>query len=375
MAKYALRLAEHLRKYLLLYVVLAIVAALPIGYYAAPVFKASKELMKNLIISLAITTLYPSMVQLRSEKFGGELRERVRDTAVGLTFIFVVAPLLAIVMASFIQYKQVAIGFVAANSVPASSASIAYVLLAEGNLEFATLLAIISILGALVSVPLWVGLYANTLSIHLPLTLLGESVGLALITPYVLGQATRYYLVKVGAKKVIKTPTISLPCKNIMPVDLEKEPLKLEEFLRKVEDVLECIEGRISKKIKPYLSLATMLSMLALISLLIANKAYLLIAKPDLAAIIIGSQLVIYSILIASLIAVSKVMKQSYEDHMAMAFITITKNESVAAAVSVMAISTAATIPAALIPAIQPVISIAYLSIIPLLKRMLKSED
>lgn len=372
MGEYALKLAEHLRKYLLLYVVLAIVIALPIGYYVAPVFKANKELMKNVIITLAITTLYPSMVQLRSEKFGSELRRKVKDTVVGLTFIFVVAPLLAIMMASFIQYKQVAIGFVAANSVPASSASIAYVLLAEGNLEFATLLAIISILGALVSVPLWVGLYANTLSIHLPLALLGESVGLALITPYVLGQATRYYLVKVRAKKVIKTSDISLPCKSIVPIDPEGKPLKLEDFLRKVEDVLECIEGRISKKIKPYLSLATMLSMLALISLLIANKAYLLIAKPDLAAITIGSQLVIYSALIASLIAVSKAMKQSYEDHMAMAFITITKNESVAAAVSVMAIGAAAAIPAALIPAIQPVISIAYLSMIPFLKRTLK---
>ena len=74
-----------------------------------------------------------------------------------------------------------------AHSVPASSASIAYVLMVDGNIEFATLLAIISIIGALLAIPAYMGIYARSVSVSVPLGLLGESVGLALLTPFILG--------------------------------------------------------------------------------------------------------------------------------------------------------------------------------------------
>jgi ACR3 family arsenite transporter len=367
----ALRLAEHLRKYLLVYVVVVILLALPIGYYGGPFFRANKVLMKNVILSLAIITLFPSMIQLRADKFASELREKVRDTIVGLIFIFGVAPGLAMFLARFISDQQISIGFVAANSVPASSASIAYVLLAEANIEFATLLAVLSIIGALVAVPAYVGLYASSVSVSLPIDVLGESVALALLTPFILGQLVRYYAVKVRAKSVLRNPEIELPCKAIEVADPKGKLLGVEDVMQRLEDALECIEGRISKKLKPYLSLTTMLSMLFLIGVLIANKAYLLIAKPQVALLTIGSQLIIYAVLITAIILTSKVIRQNYEDHMGLAFIAMTKNESVAAAVSVMAIGSAAAIPAALIPAVQPVVAISYLAVAPFLRRFL----
>ncbi len=370
----ALRLAEHLRKYLLVYVVLVILLALPVGYYGGSFFKANKVLMKNMILSLAIITLFPSMIQLRSERFVSELKEKVKDTVIGLIFIFGVAPGLAMLFARFISNQQISIGFVAANSVPASSASIAYVLLAEGNIEFATLLAVLSIIGALIAVPAYVGFYASSVSVSLPIAVLGESVALALLTPFILGQLVRYYAVKVRAKSVLRNPEIELPCKTIEIADPEGKPLGIEEVIQRMEDALECIEGRISKKLKPYLSLTTMLSMLFLIAVLIANKAYLLITKPQIALLTIGSQLAIYAVLITAIIATSKTIRQSYEDHMGLAFIAMTKNESVAAAVSVMAIGSAAAIPAALIPAVQPVVAIAYLAAAPFLRKFLGSR-
>ncbi|MCE4601110.1 MAG: hypothetical protein F7C38_06050 [Desulfurococcales archaeon] len=76
----------------------------------------------------------------------------------------------------------------------------------------------------------------------------------------------------------------------------------------------------------------------------------------------------IYATIIASLIAATRALHLSYEDHSAMAFISLTKNESVAAAVSVMAISATAAVPAALIPAIQPVVAVLYLWSLPRVK-------
>ncbi|MEB2837139.1 MAG: bile acid:sodium symporter [Desulfurococcales archaeon] len=363
----AYRLSEHLRKYLLAYVVLVIILAIPIGYEAGGFIKAHKPLMKDMIITLAILTLLPSMIQLRAERFGPELSAKKLETIVALVIIFAVGPFTAMAMAGRLPSKPVAIGFVAANSVPASSASIAYVLLAEGNIEFATLLAIISILGALGTVPAYVGFYARSVHVSVPLGLLGESVGLALVTPFVVGQVTRYYLVKRRARSILRNHEVNLPCKRV-----EVHASRLEEAIAHLEDALECIEGRISRRIKPYLSLWTMLAMLVLVGTLIAAKASLLVAKPELAAEIIGFQVIVYAVIIAALAAATLAMRLSYEDHSAMAFIALTKNESVAAAVSVMAIGTAAAIPAALVPAIQPVMAILYLWALPGLARALR---
>ena len=70
----AVRIADHLKRYLIVYVILVILVALPIGYYNAGYFKTHKETIKSVILSLAIGTLLPSMIQLRSEKMGKELR-------------------------------------------------------------------------------------------------------------------------------------------------------------------------------------------------------------------------------------------------------------------------------------------------------------
>lgn len=364
------RVAEHLRKYLLLYVVLVIAIAIPVGYYYASFFKTHTSLMKTVILSLAIATLYPSMVQLRAEKLGPEVRAKPREITLGIILVFLVGPLMAMLLAGTMGNKLIGIGFVAANVVPASSASIAYVLLADGNVELATVLAILSIIGAIILAPVYVSLYAATVSVSLPITVLAESVALALVTPFVLGQLTRYFLVKRRARKMILDNRISLPCK-----ERSSSHVSGKDALRYQEEAIKCAENRISKSLKPYLSLATMLFMLALIFMLIANKSILLVEKPMIAANIIGSQLVIYSTTILILLATSKAMKMRYEDHMGIAFITITKNESVAAAMTVMAIGTTAALPAALIPAVQPVVAILYIALALVVRRIIGQPE
>jgi ACR3 family arsenite efflux pump ArsB len=361
------RLAEHMRKYLLIYVFIVIAIAFLLRYYLAPAFKANASIVKLVILGLAITTLYPSMIQLRIEKLGSETMYKLRELLIGLTLIFLVTPLLAIWLANYLGNKYIGIGFVAANAVPASSASIAYVLIAEGNIELATVLAVISILGAVILAPLYISLYASTVSIHIPITTLTESVTIALITPLILGQTTRYYLVKRRARNILRNKNSKHPCKEIL-----REFDGIEDLMKYLEDALECLEGKISKAIKPYLSLITMISMLLLITMLIMFKAQSLIAKPQIGINIILSQLLIYGVIIGLLIVLSRIFNIRYSDHAGIVFITITKNESVAAAVAIMSIGATAAIPAALIPAIQPVIAIIYISMLRHVRSMLR---
>ena len=356
----AARIATHLKKYLIVYVILIILIALPIGYYNAGYFKAHKETIKNVILSLAIGTLLPSMIQLRSEKMGKELRFKLKEAIVAIAIIFIITPLLAMLFASRIGHKVIGIGYIAANSVPASSASVAYVMLAGGNIELATVLVILSILIALFAAPTYVALYAQSVHISLPVTVLAESVMIALLFPLILGQIIRYYFIKRKAEKLARVSKGRLECtgKNMLSAEGDK-------------GVVECLENKIMKKIKPYLSIWTITFMLALIGVLIANKAGLLISNPSLALYIISAQLVIYTTIILSIIIASKVLNIGYRDHMAMAFISLTKNQSVAATMAVLAIGPTAALPAVLIPAIQPLIAILYISTAHTIKRIL----
>ena len=290
------------------------------------------------------------MIQLRSEEMGKELRSKPKEIIIAIVITFIITPLLAMLFANHIGHRIVAIGYIAANAVPASSASVAYVMLAGGNIELATVLVILSILIALFAAPTYVAIYAQSVHIRLPITVLAQSVIIALLIPLILGQIIRYCLIIRKVKKLTQTSNEDV-------------------------EVRKRSENKIMKRIEPYLTIWTIIFMLMLIGVLIANKAELLISKPSLALYIISAQLAICSTVILSIIAASKVLNIGYRDHMAMVFISLTKNQSVAAAMAVLAIGPAAAVPAALIPAIQPLVAIPYISIAHIIKRILDESD
>ena len=355
----AARIAAHLSKYLIVYVVLVVLIALPIGYYNAYFFEVHKGIIKNVILSLAIGTILPSMIQLRSEKMGKELRSKPKEVIITAVIIFIITPLLAMLFANHIGHRIVSIGYIAANSVPASSASVAYVMLAGGNIELATVLVILSVLIALFAAPTYVALFAQSVHVRLPITVLAQSVMIALLFPLILGQIIRYYFIKRRAKKLARVSKGGLEYIKGNVLDAEDKGVK------------GCLENKIMKEIKPYLSIWTVTFMLVLIGVLIANKARLLISNPSLALYIISAQLVIYIVIILSLIIASKILSIRYRDHMAMTFISLTKNQSVAATMTVLTMGPTAAIPAVLIPAIQPLIAILYISAARNVKRIL----
>ena len=355
----AVKIAAYLKKYLVVYIILVILIALPIGYYNAGYFKTHKEIIKDVILFLAIGTLLPSMIQLRSEKMGEELRFKLKEVVVTIVIIFIITPMLAMLFAGHMSNKVIGVGYITANSVPASSASVAYIMLAGGNIELATVLVILSILMTLFAAPAYVALYAQNVHISSPITVLAESVVIALLFPLILGQIIRYYFIKRRAKKLARVSKGGLEYIKGNVLDAEDKGVK------------GCLENKIMKEIKPYLSIWTVTFMLVLIGVLIANKARLLISNPSLALYIISAQLVIYIAIILSLIIASKILSIRYRDHMAMTFISLTKNQSVAATMTVLTMGPTAAIPAVLIPAIQPLIAILYISAARNVKRIL----
>jgi ACR3 family arsenite efflux pump ArsB len=318
------KIEAYMKKYLLLLTIIVLLMGTIIGHYEARMIKENRETLKYVIITLAIATLYPSMVKLRIEKLGEAIRNfKTLIEAIVLTLI--VAPLISMAIATCLPDPSIRLGYVAANIVPASSASVGYVLLAEGNIELATSLVFITILGSLVAGPIYLEYYGSLEMIKIPISKIVSSMMMAILTSLIIGQITRYYLVKK----------------------------------RHVSE----------KKIKPYLSLATMTCMLALIFLLIMSKAEIITNKPSIAFTIIGGQATIILIILGLLALFTGVLKISYEEHVAIAYTSISKNESAATIISAVALGGSSTVAPAIIPAIQPVLCILYLHLLSKVKR------
>ncbi len=322
------RLYSHVRRYLLLYTILVLILGIIVGYILRSYITTNKILLKNLILTFAILTLYPSMIQLRTDGLAKGFKHHKAISST-ITYIFILAPFLAILLAGILGNRGLRLGYIASNVVPASSASVGYVLIAEGNIELATALVIISLIGAIPIAPFYLGLYGHLASVSVPINKVLISIVYALVVPFLAGQLTRYPLLKKKGKDYV------------------------------------------NKELKPYLSLATMLFMLALIFLLVMGKAGIIVKKPMLAGEVIGAQTIIILIIFGVSLLVSKLIKISYEDHQGIAFISVTKNESVAAIITTLALGGAATLPPAIIPAIQPVLCIIYLHLDKAVKRFL----
>ena len=60
-------LAQVVRKYLILLTLASTLLAIPLGYYFSRTVAASKLFISNLVVVLAVLTIYPSMIQLKTE--------------------------------------------------------------------------------------------------------------------------------------------------------------------------------------------------------------------------------------------------------------------------------------------------------------------
>jgi len=326
-----IRLALHLKKYFLLYTVSVLILGILTGNIWSRIVIENKLLFKNLIIIFAILTIYPSMIQLKTEHLAHEFK-KLHAILTGSIYVFILSPLIAFFLSSFFNNQSLSIGFFTSNIVPASSASIGYVLIAEGSIELATVLAIISLVGAVPLIPFYLGLYSSVISISIPVNKIIMSVIYTLIVPMIAGQISRYILIRKRGYIFV------------------------------------------NKELKPYLTLSTIITMLVLITLLIMREATYVFKIPLTVFEIIILQAVIIFIIFGISTYFDKLIKISYSDHSAIAFLSATKNQSVAAVIAVMAFGALASLPPAIIPAIQAPLCIAYLHLDKKIKEYLERE-
>jgi len=201
-------LASHLKRFLLPYSILAILLGVAVGYAYRGWFSANKSLVSNSIIVLAILTIYPSMIQLKVEKLGAAAK-KIREIALSMILIFLLSPLLAIAFSFLLENRNVALGYVVSNVVPASSASIGCVLLSGGDIELATILAVLSLAGSLVAIPAYLSVYASVISVSLPMGDVMSALIYTLVTPFALGQLTRYFLISRRAKNLARKEALA----------------------------------------------------------------------------------------------------------------------------------------------------------------------
>jgi len=312
------------RKYLILLTILSALLALAFNN----ILVLDKTLISNLVVFLAILTIYPSMIQLKMEGLMKSIKQ-FRQIVLSMFYVFIVSPALAFLIAPRLGDPHIGVGYVMANVVPASSASLGYVLIAGGSIELATILSILTLFIGIPVIPFLIRLYSGSVSIPVPIEPIITSLIEVLLLPLIVGQLTRYLIIK----------SKGLPY--------------------------------VEKTIKPHLSLATMLSMLALVFVLVLNQATRIIKNPVIAILIIFYQSIVLVALLLISLLISKFFKISYEDHQALSLISITKNQSVAAAMAVSALGPQSALAPALIPIIQPILAVAYLSLEGWIKRFL----
>ena len=323
----AKKLARNLKKYMLLYTIITALAAVIVGSSIPLIAKFPPKTFKSIVMLLAATTIFPSMILLRGEKLGSALK-RIRYVLIVILYAYALSPVLAYFASATISNPDIRIGFLAANTVPASAASIGYVMLAEGDLELATACIFILVALGTVLIPTYLCIYASMMTVNVPISEIVKPVIAVLVIPLIIGQLARRYIIKKKGVSFIES------------------------------------------ELKPYLSASTVLVMLLLIFILISRKAMLILKEPYTTLGILATySLIVFTIIMVGL-AVSKLLKIGYKAHQAIMFLSITKNESVAAAVATCGFGPTAALAPALIPSIQPVLAIAYLHAEKLVKKI-----
>ena len=324
------RVANHVKRNLLLYTLLSVASSITLNSLIPVIPSMPKPLYSKLVMVLAVLTILPSMVILRGEELHRHIRLWKEITLASIC-VYVISPLIALAFSRAIPAKGIALGYYLSNLVPASSASLGYVMMASGSVELATVLLILLSMLALLTIPALLMLYSSIQFISLPTTKIISSLVTVLIIPMAVGQAVRFFIARRRGAEFIE------------------------------------------KELRPGLNLVTMLSMLSLVFVLIGRSVNVLKIRPWISLEIISLQIVAMLILIAPLLIIDKAMKVGYGNHQALTFISITKNQGIAAAIAASGLGGGALLAPALVPTIQPIIAIVYLHLSDFVRKLLKT--
>ncbi len=309
---------EHLNRWMLLYVALAMALGLLIGYPAASVAKAAAATIGGLTTVAVFFIVYPMMINVRFEALARAGRN-VRAVGLALVFNFLWAPLFGwLLSALFIHEPLLALGFMLVMVVPCSSMAIGYTGLAKGDLELATVVVALSFLLAIVAVPAWMVVYASSYHVPVPIGDLITSILEVLVAPMILGYATRWALLR---------------------------QLGQAGFA----------------KLQPLFPALSLLAMYAIVFLIFFGKATLIVSKWSTVLLLLVPNAIFIAVTLLLVTWLARRLGMGYAENMALAFSSTGKNNGTAIAIASAAFSPLVAIPAATMPIFQILLMVFYL--------------
>jgi ACR3 family arsenite transporter len=316
---------EHLNRWMLVYVSLAIVVGLTAGHLLAATTKANSGAISNLTTVSVFFIIYPMMVNVRFEallKAGRNLR----GIGIAILFNFLWAPLVGWVLATiFLPDPLLALGFLLVMVVPCSSMAIGYTGLAKGDLELATVVVALSFVLAIVAVPVWMTIFASSHQIAVPMGDLINSILTVLLAPMVLGYLTRRVLLRwLGSVRF----------------------------------------GAIG----PLFPALSLLGMYSIVFLIFFGKAALILDRWQTVLVLLIPNAIFIGLSLLVLTWLDRRLGLGYAEHMAVAFTSTGKNNGTAIAIATTAFSPLVAIPAATMPIFQILLMVLYLRSAPRLR-------
>ena len=323
------KLKNHLDRFLPLYVSLSML----LGFFAGLHMnvKAHGNLFKTLNMLVVISMIYPMMINLRIEVLKKTARSW-KNLLIALIIGLVYAPLLMYALAFVFHINPtLSLGLLLAVVVPCSSMAIAYTGLSEGNLELATIIVAVSFTLAIATVPGWLKLFASTYHLNISAWLLIKTILIVVFVPLIFGYLTRIYLLKkIGTKGF--------------------------------------------EKIKPLFPSISLLGMYAIVLLIFMEKAKLMASKAHVVAVALIPLVLYYVITLLLLTYFNKKIGLKYEDHMAIVFTSVGKNEGTAMAIAISAGMGLMAIPPAIVPILQIPFLVSYVKFGRSIKRLYARE-
>lgn len=319
------RLSEHLSRFLLLYTILAIAVGWILGLIFPATATSHHSLFSTLTTVLVFLMIYPMMVNLNLEALPRVVRSPW-PVLLSVAYNYLVTPALTYLLVRLaVHSPMLGLGLLLVMLIPGGSMSIGFTGLVGGSIEVGTIAMALNFL----LVPIMLPLYLHWLvqgNVSVPYGSLWQALLLVLILPMAVGLLTRLGIMH-------RTGQMGL------------------------------------KKIKPYLSVATMVTLLPVMAIIFFSQGEMLAARWTLLIPLFGATVGYLIVMLALQTWLDRRLGMSYEDHMGIAFLSTGKNNGTAIAITTLAFGPLVAVPAATLPLFQSTLLILYVQLAPWVRR------
>ncbi|PYB69062.1 bile acid:sodium symporter [Thermoplasma sp. Kam2015] len=316
------KVRDHLDKFLAIYVGIAIILGLIVGYYDYHWVALNRSVIKILELAAIIIMIFPMMVMMNFRGLGKAMKNWKLLTIV-LLMNFGWGPIMAIFLGDlFVTNPLVKLGLFLAWLVPCSSMSVGYVGLMKGNIEASTALVAITFLVGIPLIPLYASAYGAAYHIHVSIMMLIITILEIIVAPLIIGIPTHEGLIqKLGKQKF--------------------------------------------REISPVFSSITMIGMFMIIFVIFFGDSKMVISHIQAVMGVFYSAIAFGTISLIFMTFILKTLKFNYWDSMAALFPSIGKNEGTAVAIAATAFSPLVAIAPGTLPIFQVIFLITYIKLRP----------